>query len=70
MSPNRVVLVSLRRETAENVGQPCLLLHFAIVPTDFHTAEMIEHSSNAFLTTCILFANEMTSICKALGADT
>jgi UDPglucose 6-dehydrogenase len=40
-----------------------------IVKTSLRTAEMIKHASNAFLATSISFANELSGLCEASGAD-
>jgi len=36
---------------------------------DLATAEMSKHAVNAFLATCISFANELAGVCDAVGAD-
>ncbi|MDP9343278.1 MAG: UDP-glucose/GDP-mannose dehydrogenase family protein [Actinomycetota bacterium] len=40
-----------------------------VVVTDLATAELIKHSSNAFLATKISFANSIAEICERTGAD-
>ena len=69
MSPDRIVLGSLNRDAAEKVAQLYLPLRATIMITDLRTAEMIKYASNAFLATRILFINEISTICEALGAD-
>ena len=69
MNPDRVVLGSLDREAAEQVGQLHLPLRTTLVITDLRTAEMIKYASNAFLATKISFINEIANICEELGAD-
>lgn len=39
------------------------------VRTDLATAEMVKHTINAFLATCISFANEVAALCEICGAD-
>ncbi len=39
------------------------------VVVGIRTAEMTKHALNAFLATCISFANEMANLCDAAGAD-
>ncbi len=39
------------------------------VVVSVRTAEMTKHALNAFLATCISFANEMANLCDAAGAD-
>ena len=43
--------------------------HIPIVKTGFRTAEMVKYFLNNFLTTKVLFANEMYRICKSLNID-
>ncbi len=40
-----------------------------VIVTDLATAELIKHSSNAFLATKISFANSIADICERTGAD-
>ena len=40
-----------------------------IITMSPESAEMTKHTINCFLGTCISFINEMTSICKIVGAD-
>ena len=41
--------------------------HQKIFQTDTTTAEMVKYMANAFLSTKVIFANEMFGICQALG---
>jgi UDPglucose 6-dehydrogenase len=50
------------RPIVDRVGCP-------VVVTDLATAELIKHSSNAFLATKISFANSIAEICERTGAD-
>jgi len=43
--------------------------HIPIVKTGYRTAEMVKYFLNNFLTTKVLFANEMYQICKSLAID-
>lgn len=69
MMPDRVVLGSVARSSAEKVAQLYATLRCPILITDLRTAEMIKYASNAFLATKISFINEMSNICEELGAD-
>ncbi len=69
MNPDRTVLGSTHKDAAAKVAQLHLPLRSAIMITDLRTAEMIKYASNAFLETKVSFVNEITNICKALGAD-
>jgi UDPglucose 6-dehydrogenase len=39
------------------------------VRVDLRTAEMTKHAINAYLATCISFANELANLCDEVGAD-
>ncbi len=41
--------------------------HTKIFQTDSTTAEMVKYMANAFLATKVIFANEMFTLCQALG---
>lgn len=41
--------------------------HIKIFQTDTTTAEMVKYMANAFLSTKVIFANEMYVLCQALG---
>ena len=43
--------------------------HIPIIKTGFRTAEMVKYFINNFLSTKVLFANEMYQICKQMGID-
>jgi len=70
MNPRRAVLGSVDHDTAVLVAEKFYIPYFIPVTiTGLHTAEMIKYASNAFLETKVSFVNEITNICKALGAD-
>jgi len=69
MNPDRVVLGSTNRDSAEKVADLYEALRAPIMITDLRTAEMIKYASNAFLATRISFINEIANICESLGAD-
>jgi UDPglucose 6-dehydrogenase len=69
LRPDRVVLGSSSRESAQHVAELYLPLRAPIMITDLYTAEMIKYASNAFLATKISFINEIARICERLGAD-
>ncbi len=69
MHPDRVVLGSTDRESAEQVAELYRQLNCPVLVTDLRTAEMIKYASNAFLATKISFINEIAGICEKLGAD-
>ena len=43
--------------------------HIPIIKTGFRTAEMVKYFINNFLSTKVLFANEMYQICKQMNID-
>lgn len=69
MTPDRVVLGSIHRQSAALAAQLYAPLRCPILVTDLRTAEMIKYASNAFLATRISFINEIANICDELGAD-
>jgi len=70
MNPRRAVLGSVNRDAAIQVAEKFYIPYFIPVTiTDLRTAEMIKYASGAFLATKVSFVNEITNICKALGAD-
>ena len=69
LQPDRVVLGSDDRESAEKVKVLYEPLESPVIITDIRTAEMIKYASNAILATYISFINEIAHICEHLGAD-
>ncbi len=69
MNPDRVVI------GASNEGDALLVSELypesdELILTDRRSAELIKYAANAFLAVKISFANEVASVCEALGADT
>jgi len=69
MNPRRVILGSVDHDTAVLVAEKFYPYFIPVTITDLRTAEMIKYASSAFLATKVSFVNEITNICKALGAD-
>ena len=72
MSPDRVVIGSPDKETAEVMKD--LYSSFVrnsdrFIVMDVRSAEMTKYASNAMLATRISFMNEIATICEATGAD-
>ncbi len=67
--PNRVVIGSRDRDAAERVAALYAPLRAPIVHTDAVTAELSKLAANAFLATKISFANALSRIGEAVGAD-
>jgi len=69
MTPDRIVLGSMERSSADKVAELYAPLKAPIIITDLRSAEMIKYASNAILATRISFINEISQVCDALGAD-
>ncbi|MBM3315777.1 UDP-glucose/GDP-mannose dehydrogenase family protein [candidate division WOR-3 bacterium] len=69
LKPDRVVIgveSDRARDTLLEVYRP---LNAPVVVTDIASAELIKHASNAFLSMKISFANALSIVCEASGAD-
>jgi len=64
------IIVGCERERVRQLLQPVLdnFTH-QVVWLSIESAEMVKHGVNAFLATCVTFANELASICERVGAD-
>lgn len=69
MNPDRIVIGANDVSAALRVATLYEPLESKIIITDARTAEMIKYTSNAFLATKISFANEISKLCEAVGAD-
>jgi UDPglucose 6-dehydrogenase len=67
--PDRIVVGSEHRASAERVAQLYEGLGAPVIITDLRTAEMIKYVSNAFLATKVSFVNEIARLCERLGVD-
>jgi UDPglucose 6-dehydrogenase/GDP-mannose 6-dehydrogenase len=68
LHPDRLVLGGIDRRTIATLE--AVYRSFTGIPvlrTNPRTAETIKYASNAFLATCISFANEVASLCAAIG---
>lgn len=66
---DRIVIGFDNPEAASILEQIYLPLKIPIIKTDIRSAEMIKYTSNAFLATKISFINEISNICKKVGAN-
>lgn len=69
MEPDRIVIgveSDRARELLTEVYRP---FNAPLVVTDIASAELIKHASNAFLAMKISFANALSVVCEASGAD-
>ena len=69
MNPDRVVIGTDSKKSADIVTNLYSGLKTEFVVTDIKTAEMIKYASNAYLATQISFINSVANICEKLGAD-
>jgi len=69
MNPDRVVIGTDSKKSADIVTSLYSGLKTEFVITDIKTAEMIKYASNAYLATQISFINSVANICEKLGAD-
>ncbi|OIO38166.1 MAG: UDP-glucose 6-dehydrogenase [Candidatus Omnitrophica bacterium CG1_02_49_10] len=69
MNPDRIV-VGVESKRAEKIlNELYKPLKAPIVITDIKSAELIKHSSNAFLAMKVSFINSVANICEHVGAD-
>ncbi len=69
MQPDRIVIgVASQRPVAKmkEIYEP---FHAPIIVTDINSAEMIKHACNSFLALKISYANALSAICEASGAN-
>ena len=72
-APDRVVIgtddrsrdEALLQQYREWVAQPSTPVNVM----GLESAEMVKHALNAFLATCVVFANEVSEVCERAGAD-
>ncbi|MEI8127450.1 MAG: UDP-glucose/GDP-mannose dehydrogenase family protein [Actinomycetota bacterium] len=69
LHPDRIVVGSSSRESAEAVAQLFARTSAPVVITDAMTSELIKYASNAFLATKLSFINTMARLCDQLGAN-
>lgn len=64
------IIVGCENEKVRQLLQP-VLDNFTrqVLWLSIESAEMVKHGVNAFLATCVTFANELASICERVGAD-
>lgn len=68
-TPDRIVVGCDEPAVARRVAAIYESFDSPIVSTSVRTAEMAKHAANAFLATSISFANEISDLCQAVGAD-
>lgn len=67
--PDRVVVGVTAAAARERIEQCLAPITARIEWMSVESAEMTKHALNAFLATSVAFANEVASICEAVGAD-
>ena len=69
LQPDRIV-IGVSSERAEKIFRLLYSpLKAPMIVTDIKSAELIKHAANSFLATKISFANAVSRICDAVGAD-
>ncbi|MEW6680791.1 MAG: UDP-glucose/GDP-mannose dehydrogenase family protein [bacterium] len=69
MHPDRIVIGSSSKRAIEVMKMLYRPLNAKIISTDIRSAEIIKHAANSFLACKISFANALSVICDATGAD-
>ena len=69
VQPDRVVIGAESEEAAQQVAALFARLERPAFITSRRTAEIAKYAANAFLATSVSFANELSDVCDALGAD-
>ncbi len=69
LGPDRIVLGVENEETGKRLQSLYASFDCPKIVTNLRTAEAIKHTSNAFLTTKVAFANELANLCQTLGVS-
>lgn len=69
LKPDRIVVGANRPETRAALEQLVTPISDKVEWMSVESAEMTKHAINAFLAISVTFANEIASICEAVGAD-
>lgn len=72
LKPDRIVIGTLSEESESilaSIYKPLAAKKIAILKTDPNTAELIKHSSNAYLANKIAFINELSDLCEEACAN-
>ncbi len=67
--PDRIVIGTDSRRAADLLVELYKPLNAPVIITDINSAELIKHAANSFLATKISFANALSRICEAAGAN-
>ena len=69
LHPDRIVIGTSSKKAADILSELYKPLKAPIIVTDINSAEIIKHAANSFLATKISFANSLSQICEAAGAN-
>ncbi|MCP5523815.1 MAG: UDP-glucose/GDP-mannose dehydrogenase family protein [Verrucomicrobiales bacterium] len=69
MHPDRIVIGVQNRRPVATMRDIYAPFDAPIVVTDINSAELIKHAANSFLALKISYANALSAICEASGAD-
>lgn len=68
-NPERIVLGSDSKEAIQKIVEVNHKFNAPAIQTNFESTEIIKYASNAFLATKISYANMISNLCEAAGAD-
>jgi len=69
MRPDRIVIGVDTQRSEKLLRELYTSMKAPLIVTDIKSAELIKHAANSFLATKISFANGLSRICDAVGAD-
>ena len=69
LKPDRIVIGVSSAQAEKILRKLYSPLQAPIIVTDIKSAELIKHASNSFLASKISFANALSRVCDAVGAD-
>ncbi|MBU2609001.1 MAG: UDP-glucose/GDP-mannose dehydrogenase family protein [Chloroflexi bacterium] len=69
MHPDRIVIGAESERAANVMKELYRPLNAPIIVTSIETAELIKHTSNAFLAMKVSYINALANICEAVGGD-
>jgi UDPglucose 6-dehydrogenase len=68
-NPDRIVIGVSKNEDIKKYSELINSITINTIWVNTKSAEMVKHSINTFLATCVVFANEMSRICEENGVD-
>jgi UDPglucose 6-dehydrogenase len=68
-NPDRIIMGVAKNEDIKKYSEFINSITTNSIWINTKSAEMVKHSINAFLATCVVFANEMSRVCEENGVD-